>query len=192
MSNSWNQISSGLSRARAGIAAATASGKFFERFLRCRVRLRVLRAHRQPPETQCCQLLADAAFVQHDAEFRLDAVLQVTATPAHHAVAHRVGTGLDPGRKRGQLFGCKPPGPMRHRPVHQPAEALGIVAMYPVPERLAVHPAGLRRRRAVNPLHHQRNRQHPPCRTRVLRLARSRAKLRRRQFPPRDRNPCHA
>jgi len=53
MANFWNQISSGLSRARAGIGAATASGKFFERRLRLRVRLRVLRAHRQPPKSQC-------------------------------------------------------------------------------------------------------------------------------------------
>ena len=39
MANFWNQISSGLSRALAGIGAATASGKFFERRLRLRVRL---------------------------------------------------------------------------------------------------------------------------------------------------------
>ena len=109
-------------------------------------------------------MLADAALVQHDAEFRLDAVLQVTATPAHHAFPNRVGTGLDPSRKRGQLLRCQPPGPVRNGPVHQPRDALGIVAV-PIrrgscppdsfltlltPQRLAVHPAGLRRRCAVN------------------------------------------
>ncbi len=78
------------------------------------VRLRVLRAQGKPPKAQCRQLLADATLGQHDAAFRLDAVLPVTATPAHHAVANRVGTGLDPGRKRAELFRRQPPGALRH------------------------------------------------------------------------------
>ena len=43
-----------------------------------------------------------------------------------------------------------------------------------------------------NPLHHQRNRQHPPCRPGALRPARRPAQRHSRQLHPRDRNPCHA
>ena len=50
-------------------------GSFFERRLCCWVRLRVLRADRQPPKTQRRQLLADAALMQGNAELGSDAVL---------------------------------------------------------------------------------------------------------------------
>ena len=55
----------------------------------------MLRAHREPPETQRRQLLANRPLMQCDAERSLDAVLQILAPPAHHAVPHRVGTGRD-------------------------------------------------------------------------------------------------
>jgi hypothetical protein len=118
--------------------------------------------------------LADRPLMQGYAELCLDAVLEVAASPAHKAVAVRVGTGLDPRRKRGQVFGQPPPGPVRHRPVHQPGQPLGIGAVHPVPKRLAVHPAGPHRRRPVHPLQNQRDRQHAPRRPRILRPDRRR------------------
>ena len=172
-------------------------------------------SRRKPSAASC---LADAAFVQHDAEFCLDAVLQVTATPAHHAVPNRVGTGLDRRRQARPAArvpaaggGAAPSGsPARRGPRHcSGARSSGKLSPGQFPD--PPHPAasGGPSRRSAPPLcgrspsplepmarrwliQHQRNRQHPPRRTRVLRLARSRAKLRRRQFPPRDRNPCHA
>ena len=106
-------------------------GSFFERRLRLRVRFRVLGAHRQPPKSQRRQLLADRPLMQGNAELGLDAALQIAAPPAHHDVARRVGTGFDPGRKLGQLLRHKPPGPLRHRPVHQAGQALAIVTVNP-------------------------------------------------------------
>ena len=82
-------------------------------------------------------------------------------------------------------------GAVRNRPDCQPGQTLGIGAVHPAPERLAVHPEGRGRSRAINPLEHQRNRKHPPCRPGILRLAR-RLQLPRRQFPLRDSNPRHA
>ena len=102
------------------------------------------------------------------------------------------GPASTQGRKRGHLLGSQPPGAVRHRPVLQPVQPLGIGAMHPVPQRLAVHPADHRRRRTVNAPQHQRDCQHPPRCPRILRLARRRAQLRSRQVQPRDHNPCHA
>ena len=119
-------------------------------------------SRRKPSAVSC---LACAAFVQNGAELRRDAVLQVTAPPAHYAVPNRVGTGLNPRSKRGHLLGPQPPGSLRHRSVHQSGDAPGILAV-PVrlgkcppdsfltlftPQRLAIRPADLCRRRAVNP-----------------------------------------
>ena len=42
------------------------------------------------------------------------------------------GPASTQGRKFGQLLGCEPPGPVRHRPVHQPGEPRGVVAVHPV------------------------------------------------------------
>lgn len=71
-------------------------------------------------------------------------------------------------------------------------KSLGVVAMHPVPQRLALHAAALRRPRPVHPIQHQGDRQHPPRRPPVLRLPRRRPQLRRRHVVPRDLNghPC--
>ena len=85
------------------------------------------------------------------------------------------------------------PRPRRRPPVRKPGEPLGVVAMHPVPQRLAVHPAGPRRAGPVRALQHQRQRQHPARRPRIPRPARLRPQLRRRQISPRHldrRHPC--
>ena len=53
MANFWNQISSGLSRARAGIGAATLRESFLNAACACGSDFRVLGAHQQPPKSQC-------------------------------------------------------------------------------------------------------------------------------------------
>ena len=53
--------------------------------------------------------------------------------------------------------GRQPRRPPRPPPVGQPGDPLGVVAVHPVPERLPVHPAALRRRRPIRSLHHQRD-----------------------------------
>jgi hypothetical protein len=63
--------------------------------------------------------------------------------------------------------------------------------MHPVPERLPVHAAGLRRGLPVDALQHQSQRQHPPRRLRVPAPRRRRPQLRRRQIRPCDRDRHH-
>ena len=78
-----------------GLPPLPPRGSFFERRLGLRVRLRVLRAHRKSPKPQRCQLLADAALLQGNAERGSDAGLQIAPPPAHHTGALPVGTRLD-------------------------------------------------------------------------------------------------
>jgi hypothetical protein len=130
--------------------------------LRLRVALRMLRTHRQAPERQLVQQLADRALVQRDAKVLLDPLLEIDAPPAHHAVALQIGAFLHPGLNRGLLLRRQArQRAVAPRLVGQAIQAAGIVAMHPVAQRLAIHRAGLCRLRARAPLQHQRDRQHP-------------------------------
>ena len=151
----------------------------------------MLRAHRQPDKAERLQLLADRALVHHHAEPRLDHTLQIDAAPAHDAVLLRVRALLDQFGKRRQIARAQPARRTRIVAVRQAQKPLGIVAMHPIAQRLPIHPAGLGRRLAINPLQDQRQRQHPARRTRVGRLPRRQTQFRRRQICPRDRDRRH-
>src|SRR4051794_41903591 len=71
-------------RARAALPPP-ARRSFFERFLRRRVRLRVLGTDRQAGEAEPAQHLADRAPVQPDREAGLDPGPPVDPAPPHHA-----------------------------------------------------------------------------------------------------------
>ncbi len=76
-------------------------------------------------------------------------------------------------------------------PVDQSRQAIGLVAMHPVLQRLAVHPAGLSRRRAVDTFQDQSQGQHPPRRPHIRRCPRRCSQLEGAQFQPRDGDPRH-
>ena len=137
--SSWNQISSGLPRRggkrrlpprevflNVGWAASSACG--------CcgRADSRVKPAGQDPP---------DLALRQGHPEALGDHALQVDAAPAHHAVHRHLRPGLDDRDQRLDLPGRQPRRPPGPRPVDQPRDPLGIVAVHPVPQRLPVHPA---------------------------------------------------
>ena len=116
---------------------------------------------------------------------------EVGEAPAHHPVHRDVRPGLDDLHQRRDLPRREPRRPPRPRPVHQPGDPLGVVAMHPVPQRLPVHPAAPRCRRPVRSLHHQRDRQHPPRLSRARRPTRQTPQLRGRRLLPIDLD-CHA
>ena len=166
---------------------------FFERLLRLRVPLGVMRAHRQAPEAQGGELLAHGPLVHLHPEALADHPLEVHPPPTHHAVGGQVRPCLDdPGQLR-LLLGAQPRRwTARPAPIRQPAEPLVVVAVDPVPQRLTVHPARLGRRPAISPLQRHRQRQHPPCRPRVPAPRRRLAKTRSVYLVPRDRNRHHS
>jgi hypothetical protein len=68
----------------------------------------------------------------------------------------------------------------------QACHTFGIVAVHPIPERLTLHAASLRRTLAVFAIKNQRDRQHPPHDQRVLLLLGLLAKLHGRHIKPRN------
>lgn len=144
------------------------------------------RAHREPAVAEPGQHLADRAFVQGDAEPPREFVAQIHPPPAHHAVTIRIGPGLDPGGEFRGLLGRQLRLRTGRLPIVQSAQAFGVVAVNPISQRLTVHPARLRRRLALRPLQHQRDRQHPTRRRTVPFPAGRPAQLARRQILPRN------
>ena len=222
MAHSCNQISSGLSRARAGTSRRYRRGEVFLNAACAPGSGFGCGGHDlQPPETQCRQLLGRRGTRAGRRRTR----------PRDGAAGHGVANappGPAPDRDRPQ------PRPQA-RPAGRVPTAGAAAAPSGSPARFAspARPSALERctrspgkpstgrfpvppHRSVwrsipqvsaadlrgGPLQHQRDRQHPPLivpfrslfarRPRVFRLARCRAQLRRCQFPPRDRDPCHA
>ena len=75
--------------------------------------------------------------------------------------------------------------------IAQALNTVRVMAVNPVPQRLAVHPARLRRQQAQMPVQHHRQRQQPTGLLGVRR-PRRRTKPRAVQLRPHDRNRCHA
>ncbi len=61
------------------------------------------RTHRQAGEAEPLQKPSDVTLADLDVEARLDLRPKVEAAPAHHAMARRIGTGLNQLRQLGQL-----------------------------------------------------------------------------------------
>ena len=94
----------------------------------------------QTPETQCRQLLAtlrscrttpNSTAIRRCRSRRRQRTTPSRTRSGPASTQAASAASLNPGRKRGQLVGCQPPGPLRHRPVRQSGEAFGIVAVHP-------------------------------------------------------------
>lgn len=129
------------------------------------VGLEMARTHRQPTVAELGQQLTDRAFVQHEAEPSFQLVTQIHTPPAHHPMTGRIGTW-----------------DLWRRQIVQAAQALGVVAMHPIPQGLAIHAAALRRRLPIRPIEHHGKSQHPPRRGTILLSARRRTELLCRQI----------
>lgn len=152
------------------------------------VLLRMDRPHRQPAKAQPAQQVSHRALRQDHAEAPLDPLRQIDPAPAHHPILRQIGALADPLRHLGLLRRGQTRRRPRRAPIRQPRQALLVVTMHPVPKRLAVHPASLRRLRARPALPHQSQGQHPPRRRRVLAPRRRPTKTRCVQVQPRDQN----
>lgn len=138
-------------------------GNFFENLLGLRIALGMLRPDRKPHIAQSLELFADRAFVQLYAEHFFDAPLRSGAPPTHHAVFFSIRAFLEESGEFGFLLRGQPARPARRLAVFKPRQAFRIIAMHPVAQRLAVHPAGFGRSPAVFAIKHQGDRQ-PPLR----------------------------
>ena len=122
-------------------------------------RLSTLRISANSPRTD--SRLADAALMQMNIEFGGDAVTQVSTAPAHHAIGLEVRAVFYPLRHFAPLgFGQTRLAP-RPGPVRQPSQAIRVVAMHPVAQRLPVHGTGLRGQHPRMPIQHHSNANKP-------------------------------
>ena len=132
--------------------AACAASSAFGRLGRTDRRAKPSRRGTLPTERSCSRTAKRASV----------SAPQVDPPPAHHAVAVGVRPALDGRRQLGLLLGRQPRPAPRPGPVAQAGEALGVVAVHPVPERLPVHAGVPRRFLPRGPLQHQRQGEHPP------------------------------
>jgi hypothetical protein len=139
-------------------------GSFFKGLLGLRITLWMLRSDRKPHIAQGLELLANCAFVQPDPEHLLDPPFEIDASPPNYAVFFRIGTFLDKSGKFGLLLCAQLARAARPPAVFKPRQTFRILAMHPIAQRLAIHPAGFGRSLAVFALKHQSDRQHPPGR----------------------------
>ena len=122
------------------------------------------------------------------AETVFNLALQIDPPPADNAVLFRIGALADERREFRLLRRIEERFSPWCTAVGKPVEAFLVVAMNPVPQRLAIHPAGLRRRPAIGTLQNKGDRQHPPCGFGIPTLGCSSAKLPRRHIRPGDRH----
>lgn len=157
------------------------------RLLGRRISLRVTRAHREVSETKPMQQLTDAALMQVHTKGRGNFPPQVAATPAHDAVSLKHRSSTNPTGDfallwRRQLTWCA----ATVRAAKQTGDPFGVVAVNPVPQRLALHSGLTRRRFSTLALQKQRNCQHSSRRSRILRTGCLPSQISRRQLQPRD------
>jgi hypothetical protein len=100
--------------------------------------------------------------MQMNIEFGGDAITQVSTAPAHHAIGLEVRAVFYPLRYFNLLgFGQTRLTP-RPGSVRQPGQAIRVVTMHPVAQRLPVHGTGLCRQQPRMTIQHHGNRQNAP------------------------------
>ena len=129
------------------------------------------------------QQLADTALMQMHTKHPGDFSAQIAATPAHHAVRLTVRARANPVGEftllRRRQFARRA---TAMRAVEQPHNTLGVVAVNPVPQRLAFHARLTRRQLSAAALQQKRYRQHAPYHSGILRACRPTSHIRRRQL----------
>ena len=126
------------------------------------------------------QKLSDIARMKLDAEPLGDDALEVDPPPAHDAVLLMIRTRLDDLREPSQLLRRKARLGTLRPVVDEALRTRPVEAMDPVTQRLAVHPADLRRRAPVHAVPDRGQRQKPPALADVLRPTGERPKRLRR------------
>ena len=100
----------------------------------------MLRARRQTPKAQACQLFANSSLMHGDAEALFDLAFQINAPPAHNPIGFGVGTRPNHFRQLLLLCRAQQTGWIRRAAVEQARHALRIVTVGPIPQRLPILP----------------------------------------------------
>ena len=122
----------------------------------------VLRPRAVVREALLLQQTPDRDLIEFDIEALLDDLLEVDATPAHHAVLLDVGPSLHDLAELGLLLGRQLRLGAGSLGVDQPFRTALIEGMHPIPQRLAIHAADAGRLVALHAILHGSKRQQPP------------------------------
>ena len=120
----------------------------------------------QATEAKPAQHVADAALGHHHPKVRLDRAHEVGPAPARHPIPRKLRALDDPAGYCLLLLSRQQAGGPATMPVAQAGQAVSVVAMHPVTQRLPVHAASSRSVRARRPVQHRRQSQHAAGRTR--------------------------
>src|SRR5215211_1682349 len=120
---------------------------FFERLHGLGILLVGLRPRTHMREAQLLQGAVDRIVGYRDAELLMQLHDQIARPPAHHAMARRDRTLLDQLSEKSFVFVGELAGRTRRELAEQAVRPLFVEPYHPVPQRLAVHAAGLRRLR---------------------------------------------
>jgi hypothetical protein len=142
---------------RVGLPRQPDRRSFFMRLLGFGVRLRVARSNRDMGEFHRLQQATDASLVQHHEKPIENAAFEIGQAPANHAVLFGIGTLANPSGHlllllRHELRGT----PSSVWLVRQPSNPVLVIAMHPIPQRLAVHATTLCRLRSAMAFQNQR------------------------------------
>ena len=142
-------------------------------------------ARLQPRQTHPPQHLGDRPLM-HDHPVTVgDHCAQVEAAPSGYPVDRQVGAGKHQSFQVLQLFRRQSRRTTAALGIAQPANAIMIVAVNPVAQRLTIHAARLGRFSSRPALEHQSYRQNPASQPTILAPRRQPAQLYRRQLQPR-------
>jgi hypothetical protein len=153
------------------------------RLLRCRILIRMARAHRHPAEFQPGHDLADCSLMDLAAEFAGDLIAQINQPPAHNLVAFKLGAAPNPLCQLGFLL-LRQLARRRSRiaSVPQPFQTQFVLAMHPVTQGLSVHPGAARRLQPGLAFQNQGHSQSATRHCRIVTSCRRLPKLSRVQF----------
>jgi len=135
------------------------------------IRLWMLRAHGKPAEAPLSQDAANGAFGNPNVKAVLDLLLQIAAAPANHAICTGVWRRLHNPAQFRKLLLIKQGLAAKARTIFEAFYSLGIVAVNPVPQRLALHPCALGRIGAAGAIQDRGDGQNPPRLVRIGYLA---------------------
>ena len=93
--------------------------------------------HNQAAEAEAAQHMTNAPLGQHNAEPLSNGARQISSAPAHYGVLCQIRAAAHPLRHLRLLLGRQTPlRPGFAQPSSQPCQALSVVAMHPIAQRL--------------------------------------------------------
>src|SRR5262249_2225049 len=157
----WNQTSNGVQGASGASCArisATRSAKFYERVHGLSILFISLGPGAHMREAQVLEDAIDRIVRHWEPELLMQPHDQIARPPAHHAMDRRYRALLYDAGEKGLMYRVELGRHPWRRNIDETVRSLLVEPDHPVPQRLTIHAANLRRLFPRGPLEHGRNR----------------------------------